>query len=132
MTVSDITPLDKLDKTRCEQLAAAKITLESGGHTSKLFESADLIIVSPGVPLSSSVLNRAREKGGQIVGEMSLAAHYLKTPMVAVTGTNGKTTVTTLLGDIFRAAGKKVFVFANCFHPQNRNHKRPRFLLQPQ
>lgn len=86
---------------------------EMGGHSSELFTSVDCILVSPGVPLNLSVLDEARQKGIPVIGEMALLADYLDTPFVAVTGTNGKSTVTSLIGDLLRAAGKKVFVGGN-------------------
>lgn len=87
--------------------------LEIGGHSSELFTSVDCILVSPGVPLNLPVLDEARLKDIPVVGEMALLADYLKTPLIAVTGTNGKSTVTTLIGDLLRASGKKVFVGGN-------------------
>lgn len=117
VSVSDAAPLEKLDRGRCQELKKLGVHLEAGGHSPELFDSADLILVSPGVPLSSKVLVEARQKQIPVVGEMSLAAYYLKTPMLAVTGTNGKTTVTTLLGEILRASGRKVFVGGNIGTP---------------
>ncbi len=117
VSVSDAAPYAKLDQERCQELKKIGVHLESGGHSRKLFDTADLVLVSPGVPLDSEVLIAVRSKGVPVVGEMSLASNYLKTPMLAVTGTNGKTTVTTLLGDIFRSCGKKVFVGGNIGTP---------------
>jgi UDP-N-acetylmuramoylalanine--D-glutamate ligase len=117
VTVSDAARLDKLDPQRCRELERIGVFLESGGHSRELFETADLILVSPGVPLNTKMLIEARLRNIPVVGEMSLAAHYLRTPMLAVTGTNGKTTVTSLLGEIFAACGKKVFVGGNIGTP---------------
>ncbi len=89
------------------------VYLETGGHTSELFTSADLILVSPGVPLTISALDAARKKSVPIVGELALAAEYLDMPVIAVTGTNGKSTVTSLIGHILEEADYKVFVGGN-------------------
>ena len=117
VTVSEMRSVAQLDVAFLEVLRDKGIEIEAGGHTPDLFLSADLLLVSPGVPLDSPILRRARQKGVVVAGEMSLAGPYLKTPLVAVTGTNGKTTVTTLLGDIFRAAGRRVFVGGNIGTP---------------
>jgi UDP-N-acetylmuramoylalanine--D-glutamate ligase len=94
-------------------LADNGIFVETGGHSAELFLAADALLVSPGVPLNLAVLQQAREKGIPIFGELALAAERLKIPVVAVTGTNGKSTVTALLGEIFAAAGRKPFVGGN-------------------
>ncbi|MBU0673628.1 MAG: UDP-N-acetylmuramoyl-L-alanine--D-glutamate ligase [Proteobacteria bacterium] len=93
------------------------IPWESGGHQSDWFTEAQLVVVSPGVPLTLPALERSRRAGIPIVGELGLGARYLDIPVVAVTGTNGKSTVTELLGEIFLAAGKKVFVGGNLGTP---------------
>ncbi len=89
------------------------IAYEFGGHTQEFCLSADLILVSPGVPHRIDMLREARRAGIPVIGELALAPRYLKTPVVAVTGTNGKTTVATLLGQLFQSSGKKVFVGGN-------------------
>ena len=98
-------------------LTEKNIRSEFGGHSADLFVSADLIVVSPGVPLDLSVLLAARAKKIPVIGELAFAEDYLRTPVVAVTGTNGKTTVTTLLGELLRADGKNVFVGGNIGTP---------------
>ena len=98
-------------------LTAKNIRSEFGGHSVELFVSADLIVVSPGVPLDLPVLLAARAKNIPVIGELAFAADYLRTPVVAVTGTNGKTTVTTLLGELLKADGKNVFVGGNIGTP---------------
>lgn len=86
---------------------------ELGGHSPELFSSVDAIVVSPGVPLDIPALRTARRAGVPIIGELALAPAYLKTPVIAITGTNGKSTVTTLVGDLLRAAGLMAFVGGN-------------------
>ena len=79
--------------------------------------SSDLIVLSPGVDIHASFLEGARKRGTQIISEIELASRFTKTPIIAVTGTNGKSTVTTLIGDILRQAGKKVAVGGNLGTP---------------
>lgn len=117
VSISESAPLEKIAPEIIREITGKNIYLETGGHTPKLFGSVDLVVVSPGVALDIEPLSAARRRDVPIVGEMAIAAQYLKTPVVAVTGTNGKTTVTTMLGDIFRASGKKVFVGGNIGNP---------------
>jgi UDP-N-acetylmuramoylalanine--D-glutamate ligase len=93
------------------------IDLELGGHRAATFENADLIVISPGVPHTLSMLKDAQKRGVKVVGEVELAARFIQTPIVAVTGTNGKTTTTELLGQMLSASGKKVFVGGNIGNP---------------
>ncbi|MFW8600614.1 UDP-N-acetylmuramoyl-L-alanine--D-glutamate ligase [Desulfobacterota bacterium M19] len=97
-------------------LAGRGVKYELGGHSRDFFEAAEVIIVSPGVP-DLPLLREARQRGAAVIGELALAPDYLRTPVMAVTGTNGKTTVTTLLGGLLRAAGRKVFVGGNIGTP---------------
>ena len=117
VSVSDAFPMDRIDGQIVEELTQKVENLETGGHSKELFTSVDFIVVSPGVPLYIPALNSAYERGIPVVGELGLAACCLKTPLVAVTGTNGKSTVTTLIGKLFRASGKKVFVGGNIGRP---------------
>jgi UDP-N-acetylmuramoylalanine--D-glutamate ligase len=87
--------------------------LETGGHTAAFFAEADLIVPSPGVPADVPVLAAARIRGVSVVGELALAAGRIQVPVIAVTGSNGKTTVTSLIGHLLRSAGRKVFVGGN-------------------
>ncbi len=117
ISVSDASPKSDINEETLQILDRHGVHLESGTHTAELFKAADLIFVSPGIPLTLEPLAAARQLAIPIVGEMAIVAQYLETPLVAVTGTNGKTTVTTLLGDIFRTCGKKVFVGGNIGTP---------------
>ncbi|MDH3360152.1 MAG: UDP-N-acetylmuramoyl-L-alanine--D-glutamate ligase [Desulfobulbaceae bacterium] len=117
VSVSEGGCLDRLGRETRRFLDGERVFVEEGGHTSELFCSVDHILLSPGVPLDLPALAAARAKGVPIFGEMALAAQFMKTPMVAVTGTNGKSTVVTLLGELFMAAGKKVFVGGNIGTP---------------
>lgn len=117
VSVSESRPRRLIDKETLRWLESEQVALETDGHTPKLFASVDLIVVSPGVALDIEPLAAARKRCIPIVGELAIAAQFLKTPTVAVTGTNGKTTVTTLLGELFQKAGKKVFVGGNIGTP---------------
>jgi UDP-N-acetylmuramoylalanine--D-glutamate ligase len=77
----------------------------------------DLVVPSPGVYPDNPILVEALRRGIPVWSELELAFRYLKTPLIAITGTNGKTTTTTLLGEILRRAGKKVFVGGNIGEP---------------
>ena len=98
-------------------LTETKVEWEAARHSREFLNRAQLLLVSPGVDLGLPLFQALREDGVQIVGEFAVAAPLIKVPVVAVTGTNGKTTVTTLIGDILTAAGKRVFVGGNIGTP---------------
>jgi UDP-N-acetylmuramoylalanine--D-glutamate ligase len=102
------------------------VLVEFGGHSPALFTGVDLIIVSPGVPLDLPVLQAAQKANVEIIGELGLTGDYLQTPVVAITGTNGKTTVTTIIAELLRAGNKKVFMGGNIGTPL------AEYLLTPQ
>lgn len=116
VTVTDLKQKSELTESinGCGDL---KIEYELGRHNHKTFHSAELIVVSPGVPPNIKPLEEAREKNIPITGEVELAASALKEPLIAITGTNGKTTTTTLLGEMFKADGKAAFVGGNIGRP---------------
>ena len=93
------------------------VNMELGNHNIETFERADLIVVSPGVPLTILPIKRAIAKGIPIVGEIELASRYIREPIIAVSGTNGKTTTTVLLGSMLEKSGFKVFVGGNIGNP---------------
>ena len=93
------------------------ISVETGQHGERTFRDQDLIIVSPGVPFDVPQLAHARELGIPVIGEVELAARFLKGHIVGITGSNGKTTTTTLSGEIIGAAGRKVLVGGNIGTP---------------
>jgi len=117
VTVSEKQRGSDLDKGLLDDLLRAGIKLELGGHKVKTFTEADLIVVSPGVPLDLRALVEARERGVPMIGEIELASRFLKTPCIAVTGTNGKSTVVNLIGDILTKGEKSVFVGGNIGRP---------------
>jgi UDP-N-acetylmuramoylalanine--D-glutamate ligase len=112
VTVSDLRSAQALSK-EIPSLLEAGISVEAGGHGLLTFRRQDLIVVSPGVPLSTPELVQVRTLGLPIIGELELAARFLKGDVLAITGSNGKTTTTTLCGQIFSAAGLKTLVAGN-------------------
>lgn len=116
VTVNDVKTEKELQK-EIEELKKLDINVELGGHKRELFLSQDLIVVSPGVPHNREPFNAARERGIEIIGEMELAFRFITTPIVAITGTNGKTTTTTLIGEILKNSGISVFVGGNIGTP---------------
>ena len=91
--------------------------IELGGHSPSTFLKADTIVLSPGVAPTIDPLVAARKKGIHITGEIELASRFVTTPIVGVTGTNGKTTTTSLIADMLKASGKSVFVGGNIGRP---------------
>jgi len=98
-------------------LEALGIKTEIGFHSIATFENAEMIVVSPGIPLDGEHFQRAIEKGIPIRGEMDIASEYISEPLVAITGTNGKTTVTTLVSEMLRCSGLRVFTGGNIGTP---------------
>ena len=96
-----------------ERLAGLAINYELGRHDKESFLKADLIVVSPGVPMEIEPLKLARARKRQVISEIELASRFIDATLVAITGTNGKTTTTTLTGEIFRGCGFTTFVGGN-------------------
>ena len=103
--------------TETAALGALGVTLELGGHTVETFTSADLIVLSPGVPTDQPAVRAARERGVPVIGELELASRWLQGRLIAITGTKGKSTTTALTGRILEAAGFKVTVGGNIGTP---------------
>ncbi len=97
--------------------ADLKVEYELGRHNQKSFLTADLIVVSPGVPLNIKPLEEAAVAKVPITNEIELAASALKEPLIAITGTNGKTTTTILVGEMFQADKKPAYVGGNIGKP---------------
>lgn len=116
VTITDIAEEDAL-AGYLPEVRNIDVRTELGGHNPKTFESADLIIVSPGVPHTILPIKRAKDKGIPVLGEIELASRYIREPIVAISGTNGKTTTTRLLGNMLENSGVKVFVGGNIGNP---------------
>ena len=112
VVVSDIREQEKFLQDEAEFLADHKVKWEAGGHSFDFLSGAQIIIPSPGVDLSTSLFARLRARKTVIAGELAFASG-VDSPVVAITGTNGKTTVTTLTGRLLEGAGKRVFVGGN-------------------
>ena len=116
VTLTDLRP--KLDRAEDEQrLREAGIALELGEHRAETFDSADLIVLSPGVPVTQPQVAAARKTGIPVIGEVELASRWLTGRIVAITGTKGKSTTTTLAGRMFTAGGFKAVVGGNIGTP---------------
>ncbi len=116
VTVSDTKSGDEL-RNEIPVLLDNGITVETGGHGDRTFQGQDLIVVSPGVPVDAPPLVQARSLGESVIGEIELAAQFLPGPIVAITGSNGKTTTTTLTGEIMTASGFPALVGGNIGTP---------------
>lgn len=100
----------KLDALRAEM---PEVTVRLGGWDAKTILEADEIIASPGIDLSEPLFQQYREQGGKIIGDIELFARYARAPIIGITGTNGKSTVTTWMGEMIKAAGRTVRVGGN-------------------
>ncbi|MDY0374848.1 MAG: UDP-N-acetylmuramoyl-L-alanine--D-glutamate ligase [Desulfobacterium sp.] len=98
-------------------LEAMGVRCETGGHKVETFERAALIVTSPGIPLDMEYFKRARAKGVLVTGELDLFSFFNKKTLVAITGTNGKTTVTTLVSEMLEKSGLSVFTGGNIGTP---------------
>jgi UDP-N-acetylmuramoylalanine--D-glutamate ligase len=116
VTVTDRAPAESLAASAAEVDGLA-LQLKLGGHDSRDFEAADLVVISPGVPHTLPIFEPAWAKGIPVIGEMELAAAFIREPILAVTGTNGKTTTTELIGNMFKKSDKRVFVGGNIGTP---------------
>lgn len=113
---NDAKPESEL-RDAAKELRELGAMLSLGGHPESLFENADLVVLSPGVPADLRALESARRAGVEIISEPELAGRFLRGRMIGVTGSNGKTTVTTLIGELMRAAGTDVIVGGNIGMP---------------
>src|SRR5512146_3439605 len=116
VTVSDTKSEDEL-RGEIPKLLDAGVTVETGGHGERTFRGQELIVVSPGVPVDVPLLEQARELGIPVIGEIELAARFLKGRIIAITGSNGKTTSTALTGEVIAAGGFEALVGGNIGTP---------------
>lgn len=113
--LSDYRPLDRL--ACLDDLQTAGVILDCGGHSEPLFTGADLVVTSPGVPLEIAAIQAAIRCGVPVLGEIEIAWRELSAPLIGITGTNGKSTVTTLIGEMLCSWGKRTFVGGNLGTP---------------
>ena len=109
--VSDSADEKKLEK-QVRILKELGVEFETGRHSEKVY-NCDLMVVSPGVPSDSKVIMTAKEKNIKVIGEVELAAFFCKANIIAITGTNGKTTTTSLTGHLLKTCGANTFVVGN-------------------
>ena len=117
VSVSDSRTFEELAIEDQDYIGKHKLPFEGGGHTLQFCEDCDAIFVSPGIKTDIQLLRDLREKKIPVLGELAIAAPYLSETVVAVTGTNGKTTVTALIGELLKSSGKEVFVGGNIGTP---------------
>ncbi len=117
VSVSDSRQFSDLSQADQEYLLENGIAFEGGGHSEDFLGRNDFIVISPGIPTDLPILQQMSERNIPVLGELALAAPYLTECVVAVTGTNGKTTVTSLIGELLAASGKEVFVGGNIGTP---------------
>lgn len=101
--------LARLDRTR--------LTVRVGPEYGSSLKDADLVVISPGVPTRAALLEETRGRGVPVIGELELASWFLAAPVVAITGTNGKSTTVTLIGEMLARSGKRAFVGGNIGTP---------------
>jgi UDP-N-acetylmuramoylalanine--D-glutamate ligase len=116
VSVTDIKD-DPQSRQACAKLVSSEIKVELGKHSQDWVRQADLVVISPGVPLNSLCVNWAKEFNKLLISEIEVASILCPAAVIAITGSNGKTTVTTLIGQILAAASKKVFVCGNIGNP---------------
>jgi len=112
VTVTDSRPEKELLEQVAE-LTPYKIVFDLGQHSPKHILAADVIVLSPGVPTDLKALEPARQKGTPVTGELELASQFIKEPIIAITGTNGKSTVTRLAYEFLKAGGVKTWIGGN-------------------
>ena len=105
VTVSDAKPLDLWDQYALKELQQMDIKVEAGGHSLKTVQGSNLVVVSPGVPMDSEPVTAAIKSNIPLCGDFCLAAALWKGPIIAITGTNGKTTTTKLTYEMVKASG---------------------------
>lgn len=116
VTLQDAKKEEQLGNT-VEELKAEGIELYLGGNPDDIVENMDLVVMSPGVPCDLPFVNKAKAKGIKVIGEMELGFSLCKAPLIAITGTNGKTTTTSLVGEIAKLYNEKTAVVGNIGNP---------------
>ncbi len=116
--ISDVKKIEEIKyvKFTTNELDLLGIKYEFGGHSDRVFD-CDFIVISPGVPSSADIVVKAKNMGIKVLSEIEVASWFCKAPIVAVTGTNGKTTTTSLIGFILKNAGFKTIVAGNIGAP---------------
>jgi UDP-N-acetylmuramoylalanine--D-glutamate ligase len=116
VTATEVKPKEEM-KEAVEELKGMDIATEWGDHRKETFLKQEMIVVSPGVDLNIEPIQKAIQQGVQVISEIELAYHFIHVPIIAVTGTNGKTTTTLLIGEMLKEDGRKVGVGGNVGEP---------------
>lgn len=116
VTTTEAKPEEEMREV-VEELRGLNISTEWGGHRTETFLKQEMIVVSPGVELSIEPIQKALERKVRVISEIELAYHFIQVPIISVTGTNGKTTTTLLIGEMLKEDGKKVGVGGNVGEP---------------
>ncbi|MBF0485746.1 MAG: UDP-N-acetylmuramoyl-L-alanine--D-glutamate ligase [Candidatus Omnitrophica bacterium] len=115
--ITDAKPRQEFEKDLVAIRDLSRVEIESGGHTREFVLKSDLVVASPGVWRDAEPLAWAREAGIPVWGEIEFAWRFCRKPVIAVTGSNGKTTTVTLISKVIEAAGKKVCLCGNVGTP---------------
>jgi UDP-N-acetylmuramoylalanine--D-glutamate ligase len=116
VTTTEVRPKEEMGEA-VQELKGMDISTEWGRHQVETFLRQDCIVVSPGVDLNIEPIQKAIQQGVKVISEIELAYHFIHVPIIAVTGTNGKTTTTLLIGEMLKEDGKKVGVGGNVGEP---------------
>ncbi len=111
VTITDLRPAAELAATGA--LSDRGVEVVAGSHPATLWTGADAAIISPGIPLTAAPVEQARAAGMDVLAEIELAAAFIDVPIIAITGSNGKSTVTSMVGSIFDAAERPAAVCGN-------------------
>ena len=117
VSATEVKGREEVDQEVARRMEEMGIPVEWGCHREETFLSQDLIVVSPGVDLAIEAIRKAKEKGIPILSEIELAFRFIHVPIIAVTGTNGKTTTTLLIGEMLKEEGRSVGVGGNVGEP---------------
>jgi UDP-N-acetylmuramoylalanine--D-glutamate ligase len=119
--ISESKKLDEFSSQLNDIVSRKDLIIESGGHTQAFIQDSDLVVLSPGVRLDTLPVKWARERRIEVMGEVEFAFRLCPCPVVAITGSNGKTTTTTVIAEIIRRAGRKVSLCGNIGSPFSRH-----------
>lgn len=133
---ADVTVSDHKSKAELsdwlDRMKEVDVKYELGGHSPKVFLQQDIIILSPGVQPQLKIFEYAKNKGVKVTGEFEFSSQFIKEPIVAITGTNGKTTVTSLINEMLKQANITVWIGGNFKAPVSDYlllEKKPKFVI---
>jgi UDP-N-acetylmuramoylalanine--D-glutamate ligase len=116
VTTTEVKPEEEMGEA-VQELKDLDLSTEWGGHRTETFLKQDIIVVSPGVDLNIDPIQKAIRRGVRVISEVELAYQFIHVPILAITGTNGKTTTTLLLGEMLKEGGRRVGVGGNVGEP---------------